>query len=501
MSLIAIYPPLALLAENINEVGYFAANRTIIFSTLGALLLLVSFAKVYKDWQKAGFATSLLILLFLSYGHVYSLLEKVEIAGFLVGRHRYLLVVWTLLVAFVLYLAGRIQQLSIFEEALGVISIALVAFAVIRLFTFSFAEWNAVRDGASDQSVPQFAQIDISDGKHPDVYYIILDAYGRSDVLANSFGVDTSGFLESLRSRGFFVGSCSQSNYAHTHLSLASSLNYSYLDDLGSDFVPGNKSWSNLNSLIRNGAVRQFFEGKDYKVIAFETGFGWTEWQDADLFFERKDSFFSKNLTGFEMLFLYTTVFAISFDLDWIPEIQQNIQHYELIGSNLDVLENLATEDGPKFIFAHLVIPHHPFVFDENGGYRRDTSLSPAFENYSEEEYREGYSQQVTFLNARILEVVDVILSKSDRQPVIIIQGDHGPSHAGEQARMSILNAIYLPDISTEQLQNDITPVNTFRVVLNGYFDLNLPILPDRSYFSKNADPYAYTEIPKTCER
>jgi hypothetical protein len=163
-------------------------------------------------------------------------------------------------------------------------------------------------------------------------------------------------------------------------------------------------------------------------------------------------------------------------------------------------LEKLPGEDGPKFVFAHLVIPHHPFVFNSDGTYRRDPSLSPAFENYTDEEYYNGYRQQVMFINDRILRIVDGILSNSEQPPIIIIQGDHGPSHADREARMSILNAYYLPDGPVDQLDAGITPVNTFRVILTAYFGQNLPMLPNISYLSKTADPYAYTVIPKECK-
>jgi len=187
-------------------------------------------------------------------------------------------------------------------------------------------------------------------------------------------------------------------------------------------------------------------------------------------------------------------------DFGLMPEPQRAAQHYEMILSNLNALEKLPAEGSPKFVFAHLVVPHHPFVFGPDGEYRRDPSLSPAFDNYTDEEYYNGYRQQVMFIDGRILNIVESILQNSKQSPIIIIQGDHGPSNAGEEARMSILNAYYLPEDPSYQLDTHITPVNTFRVILNTYFEQNLPILSDVSYFSKNADPYSYTVIPNECE-
>jgi hypothetical protein len=45
-----------------------------------------------------------------------------------------------------------------------------------------------------------------------------------------------------------------------------------------------------------------------------------------------------------------------------------------------------------------------------------------------------------------------------------------------------ILNAYYFPGIGKEKLYTTITPVNSFRLLLNLYFDAQLPLLPDDSY-------------------
>jgi hypothetical protein len=49
---------------------------------------------------------------------------------------------------------------------------------------------------------------------------------------------------------------------------------------------------------------------------------------------------------------------------------------------------------------------------------------------------------------------------------------------------MAILNAYYLPDADTSFLYDKISPVNSFRVLFNAYFNTGYEILPDRSYFT-----------------
>jgi hypothetical protein len=75
-------------------------------------------------------------------------------------------------------------------------------------------------------------------GRYPDIYYIILDGHARSDILAELYGYDNNWFVDSLRQRGFYVADRSRTNYAQTYLSLASTLNMTYLDSLAQAVGP-----------------------------------------------------------------------------------------------------------------------------------------------------------------------------------------------------------------------------------------------------------------------
>ena len=86
----------------------------------------------------------------------------------------------------------------------------------------------------------------------------------------------------------------------------------------------------------------------------------------------------------------------------------------------------------------------------------------------------------------------------------MILQSDHGSglrldmeSHEKTDLheRMSILNAYYFPGRSYQGLYPEITPVNTFRVVLNTFFGAGLELLPDRNYFSTWSQPYQFVDV------
>jgi len=62
-----------------------------------------------------------------------------------------------------------------------------------------------------------------------------------------------------------------------------------------------------------------------------------------------------------------------------------------------------------------------------------------------------------------------------------------------------ILNAYYMPG-HTAQLYPGISPVNSFRVILNAYFNANMPLLNDQSYFSPIPYIYNFSPVPNPCK-
>ena len=108
----------------------------------------------------------------------------------------------------------------------------------------------------------------------------------------------------------------------------------------------------------------------------------------------------------------------------------------------------------PKFVFARLVIPHHPFVFGPDGEELNSIEAGvPALE-----EYKIKYPDQVTCINRRITTIVDLILQNSPNPPVIGIQGDHGPAPFDViEPRMKNLNVYDVP-YNYEEVPNECQP-------------------------------------------
>jgi hypothetical protein len=162
----------------------------------------------------------------------------------------------------------------------------------------------------------------------------------------------------------------------------------------------------------------------------------------------------------------------------------------------LDKLDDSARIKGPKFVFAHVLIPHPPFVLGPNG----EEILMD--ENTGDKQadrktYITGFVYQTQYTNKRIIEILKRIIAESESAPIIIVQGDHGP-HVGKRQVTSILNAYYLPG-GYEGLYENITPVNTFRYLFNRYFGQNLEMEDDIAYWSAVSLPLEFEVIDNQC--
>jgi hypothetical protein len=147
----------------------------------------------------------------------------------------------------------------------------------------------------------------------------------------------------------------------------------------------------------------------------------------------------------------------------------------------LDQLPRLTSIPEPKFVFAHLIVPHVPFVFAADGSILTDPGYysNELYEPVDREHLVQGYLNQVAFIDNQIVEVVRQIIEHSSPPPIIVLQGDHGLEN---ENRLTILNAYYLPENGSAGLYPSITPVNTFRYIFNTYFDGQYELLPDTSY-------------------
>ena len=497
--LLAVYPCLAILSANWGKIDPMDAVRAVAASVLLSAGLALLGRVICGDWRTAAVLTSWFLLLFFTYGHVYHMAGNLEVLGETVGRHRYIAPLWLALLAGGWFLIFRARPAS--PRLTGILNTTAVVAVALPLAAIAIGSFGGAAETAgqtAEHPAPAAAVVGTDREDLPDIYYVILDMYTRQDVLAVELGYDNSAFLEGLRDRGFTVVDCARSNYPGTIPSLAASLNRDYLPAVAPSLVDGADAVTDLSPLVLDNRVRAGLEALGYTTVALETGYSPTDWTDATGYRSRnQDLALRLGLLGgvnpLESMLLRGSAGTVLYDLRrslpaaWLPLLDAPyVDHRNRLLYELAQLEEVASLPGPKFVFVHLLAPHDPFVFGPDGEQLiRNTpfTLNSDVEYVEWSSYAQGYSDQVTYLNKRILGAVDRILSESTRPPIVILQGDHGiPRLLVPWHRLAILEALYLPGVPQASLSRAMTPVNTFRLIAREYFGEDIELLENRSY-------------------
>ena len=246
--------------------------------------------------------------------------------------------------------------------------------------------------------------------QQPDIYYIVLDGYAREDVLTELYHLDNNRFIQFLEDNDFFVPTESRSNYPKTALSVASTLNMDYVQSfaVGLEDQP---YWWRMVPFIDNSLVRAALQNIGYQSISLASDWGITNNPTTDVYFSPR----AVILNDFESFILGRTPLGgiRSLISKWalVPSYDS---HRGLIHFNFDTLAKLPSMPGPKFVFAHILIPHPPFIFDAEGN-----SLHPQYPfsfndandfPSSDEDYLRGYAAQLEYANRELEKLIETLL-------------------------------------------------------------------------------------------
>jgi len=504
--LFAIFPILSLYSHNIGQVIF---HQTLIPSAIALglmLFLLLLFKLISRNNQKAGILTSVFLILFFSYGHIFTIMQsfwkEMDIWDF--ASHVNIILTWIIIFIGSIYFVLKMRKnLKKFTNILNLISLFIIVWPMINISGYEMRTLLYSRN-MEPQSITKTETIDAgmdymgNTEDLPDIYYIILDKYARQDVLKEEFDFDNSEFINYLSDKGFYVASQSTSNYPITPFSLASSLNMEYVNYLSDEVGKDSINWGPLYYMMKDHKVGQFLKSRGYTYIHFETGWyptGRNKYADINIGYRSMPEFS-------RMLYNNTILMPISL-------LTYCVEHKERILYKFDELAKIPEIKEPTFVFAHMLLPHQPYVFDKDGNFVSMAEARVKGRNPS-------YIDQLKFTNKKTQELINIILSKSEIPPIIILQSDEGPypeeleesfkkienfkweeaSDSFLKQKMSILNAFYLPGLDKSELSPDITPVNNFRIVFNLLFDSKLELLPNQNYsFGDEKHMYEFINV------
>ena len=402
----------------------------------------------------------------------------------------------------------RLHRLGGFMSRFGLLLIGVVLFQMLTSETRG-SEMTRRSALVRQLSVPVRSGGGVSASRNTpprDIYLLVLDGHANARVLREVFGFDNSRFEDSLRHLGFFVPRDMRSNYVQTYLSVASLLNAAHVTTLAQDAGPESMDHSLPTYLVRNNRVASFLKQRGYKYVLFPSAW-WAATAGSPLADEVFDPVPEFNLqhelrrTELRSTVVRSTLlrFLLRGDDSAIPLTQ----HFQ---RSLEGMRRVPADPAPTFSFAHILLPHIPYLLDEKC--RPLKQGIPDDMEADTPEQRADYVGQVRCIDGLVLDLVTALIRRSATAPVILVVGDHGPrfadvgfyGHPGTVSRAFIrerfgaFGAFYLPAGGERALTETVSLVNVLGHVLRFYFDADLPVNPDEMYVS-GQQPYHFYRV------
>lgn len=466
----------------------------VILSLAGKYLLItlaIIFFNVlwFRSTEKAFVFSFYLLLLFFFFGAIYDTLKE-NFPGSRIPSYTFLLPSILVISVIVYWQINRwkkpFKRLTRYLMALSIIFLA-IELAYAGYYTLSGKA--KVNDLTGDFRLEREQIMDCAIPDYPDIYFIVFDGYTSSALLKNEFNYNNDQLDSSLIRHNYFISASSRSNYNFTVFSLGSTFNMSYLKKgVETDSITPKNVMQAVNTM-RSNILVQFLHERGYTFRNYG-GF------EMDYMPSEQISFF--DYYYYDLIDKQTLYERIRRDIGWylackniftgkfrVPERYTKKKEAQLLGNEnnyKNLLTELASSDtAPRFVYTHLLLPHYPFYLKSDGSQVADSAVI-----FNTIDKKTGYVDQVKYANLLLEKIIELSAKDAKRKRVVIIEGDHGYSFwdaANQHKAFPNLNTYYFSDHNYGKLYDGISPVNTFRVVLNKYFCQDLPMIKDSSIY------------------
>jgi hypothetical protein len=471
--LVAAYPILFLYGHNAANLTLGSLVMPLSLSLLAAALAYGLFYLFQRKAASASLSAVAFLLLYYFYGSIYHLLiqpDKFPVYHFI------LLPLVIALAFYAGYFISKIKAVpaSVVQKILLFASAFLVAYNVVIILP---VEWQRVRPKPAADPVASAAKVVDLNKKYPDIYYVILDEYERFDIMHTYWhNDDVDQFAAFLKQDHFFVVTKTRTATINTQIELASRLNLQQYNEKTDVKV--------TLAALDNNKVMQVVKSYGYTTAALDMSF-------PNITADYHINYDPQQVAGmavdeFRQTFLDDTMFNAFLGYFQDADLSE-IKQRDLLLYTLNQTADLSTLKSPKFVFAHVLLPHMPFIFDKNG------NLNPPQDNYDWHYYL-GQYQYTTKLAEQL---ITKLLANADpnNPPVIIIQSDHGARNMQRKSKDNILmdgylenypidyaydnfNVMYLPGIDPATLSDSMPPIDSMVLVLNHYLNAGVSLGP-----------------------
>jgi hypothetical protein len=453
----------------------FVAKYLLYYLLLAAVLYFIGWL-LFRNSVKSGIFTISFLVIFFFFGSAYDFIHRIHLPGFLLSYKFLISLILLIMVVLAVLLKRKAPPFKAHHFFLLLFSVLmLMELGICLFYLFSNKEYNPA---AKNSRMP----VQLKAGPNqPDIFFIVFDEYTSSRALKKYFRFDNSALDSSLEKKGFYISYGSESNYTSTVHSIASTLNMQYFNTPKENLTKDTRSSLEGALSIRRSFLPELLEQRGYDIInygLFDIGKHKAHGPRAFLEFESRVLSLETLWGRIQRDILWNLVVRMPgfspkmpWDKDFIERNQSNFQQF--------VTELNKSSSTPRFVFSHLLLPHRPAFVDRHGN-ARITSM----EDFRDENHDSLYLEQLLYANKLIDSIATVAVKERQRPLVLIIEGDHGNSYAewGLDIREKYfmnLNAYYFSDKDYSGLYESISPVNSFRVVLNKYFNAGMPLLKD----------------------
>ena len=323
-----------------------------------------------------------------------------------------------------------------------------------------------------------------------DIYFILLDMYAGSNTL-KSLGYDNTSFYKSLEKKGFKVYENFTSNYNKTIFTIPSILNCDYLEN-----IPPVSSSEAIDKSIMFYLARK----TGYKICylnSWPLSFKLNPDYYYELYVDNKSS--NRNIIT---AFFQNSAFENIIKKYFLDNLNSNDKTKE------QFISDVINVQDKKFVFLHLLMPHWPYMCDENG--EKPASGTDDLDIWTTDGRMmklntSSYIAYLKFTNKYVENIIDKILKTSSAKPIIVIFGDHGvrkryyinneKSYIDDlltdknylYSHFNTILAYYYPE--NEKPAETKTLVNFFRMFANSVFGTDFKQKENKKF-------YAYYDHP-----
>jgi len=477
--LFATLPFLLLFQENIQDLHLQDIVLPILFS-VGILFIHWIILRKFIGSDKSALILSFLIIILISFAYVRSSLWKInwatgEIEAHFLSQNIILIPIFIPIVILGIIFISKKKISSKITTIMNIIGFVVLLSIITQIGIF-YIEHNATVD-----EVKSYFDIEIpivNENQKPNIYFIVLDSYPGESRLNGFYNYDNSEYYEQLRERGFYLQTSTFSNYPNTEFSVPSMLNMNYVDSIIKE-----KKFQNLllmKDLSIDSIAADIFRENDYQLFSYGVN-------DYTYLKHGENLCIKKSILKDDILNTFSEMYIPISSIRNFLEIHYIANHADNILCTIESLKNFNPDSNePFFIYAHMMFPHGPYIFDSSGNI-----IDEVTEN---KKIKFAFLDQVKFVNKFSIEIIDSIQNK-DPNAVIILTSDHGDRIGlgdielkNYIAGMNVMTALSFPEKNLS-VQEKITNVNLFRILFNTYFDTEFEILENRIFWYDSSNP------------